>query len=92
MLGWLFRGEAGDFGERFEQDRLSRAGRDQMAGWYRLPELALHVERLRHHDDAVAGLAVVQRVRRAAIGVAEGEEIPESLFRPTPQLPPDKLY
>jgi pilus assembly protein CpaF len=23
---------------------------------------------------------------------AEGEDVPESLFRPTPQPPPDKLY
>jgi hypothetical protein len=23
---------------------------------------------------------------------AEGEEVPETIFRPTPQPPPDKLY
>jgi hypothetical protein len=46
-----------------------------MAGRHRLPDIALHVERLRHHDDAVAGLAVVQRIGRAAIGEAEGVEV-----------------
>src|SRR4051812_20518494 len=71
----LLRGQTADFREGFEQHRLSGAGSDQMARRHRLPELPVHVERLGHHDDAVAGLAVIQSVRRAAIGVAEGVKI-----------------
>src|SRR5262245_35861616 len=55
----LFGGDLPLGEERLEPDLVAALHYDHVARRHRLPERALHVERLRHHHDVAAELAVI---------------------------------